>query len=309
MEKQIVQISKSICATLIIIIGFAIPMIIIPQEAKGVAAVTVSDKEEDGADYPSITAAIAGAEAGSHIYVLYGNDGNYWENILIDRPLWIIGDDDQVNIIGYDTEPAVTISYDGVHLEDITIRIYSSGEKDQPGIKIEADYCTISNVDVINCYVGIELAAHSDYNTIEDCFFDDNDYASLVGTYADYNTIHYNYMRDNDEYGIIINSCDDNIIKNNYFKNSDNYAVYLQNCVRDEIYYNNFEDNRNDPEPQCQAYDDGGPNSGTEWDDGSEEGGNYWSDKPPEDETYEIDGGSGIDNHPKNSFFNAGPRE
>jgi parallel beta-helix repeat protein len=291
---------------ILIIIGLAMPIINIPQEASGISVVIVSDKSSDNPDYSSITAAIIGEDPGTYIDVYYGEDGYYYENINIDKLMNIYGNGD-VTIVGNDAEPAVTISADGSQFHDIDVLITSEEEKIQPGIKIDAEGCSVYDVSVMSCYIGIELVGYKHGNTIEDNVLNYNDYAGIVGFFSDDNVIKYNDIRHNGVYGIELDRCDDTNIHNNYFKdNNDNYAVYLEDCVDNEIYYNNFEGNRDSTQPSCQARDNN-TNDANHWDDGTDDGGNYWDDNLQAD-PYDIDGGNSEDNERNANHFEAGPR-
>jgi hypothetical protein len=98
-------------------------------------------------DYASIQEAVDAAQSGDQILV---EDGIYYENVIIDKPLWVMADGARVDI--YNSYPAFTIAADDVRVSGFDIRSYNGGSAfeatGQGGIVM--DSCSIygGNIDL-----------------------------------------------------------------------------------------------------------------------------------------------------------------
>jgi parallel beta-helix repeat protein len=119
------------------------------------------------ADYSSITAAIDNASIDDTIY-LYS--GIYYENIIVDKTVNLIGDDIANTIIdGGGSGDVVNISAENVEIHNITIR--NSGlELSNVGVKIKANNATISNCNIYNCTYGTYIT-NSTTITVINCTY------------------------------------------------------------------------------------------------------------------------------------------
>ena len=173
-------------------------------------------------NYSSIQQAIDNASSGDTIFI-YTYSSPYYENIVIDKPLTLIGEDQDTTII------------DGRMNGDV--------------ILIESSNVVISNLTIVNCsfeYSNIHLV-YSNNNSITNCRISSND--NGIRMYNSNNNVIssciisscYSYSRKN-YYGISLSNSNNNIITDNYIRfNSIGVSIsqsnnnYIHNC---EIYSN-----------------------------------------------------------------------
>ena len=277
-------------------------------------------------DYPTIQAAINAADPGDIILVF---SGTYYENVVVDKSLTLIGEDPSTTTIvgsegGMFGEDVVTIKFGSVSISGFTI------QNGRYGI-YPCFPCffgsMISGNTISNNWIGVYLNKDTEDNTVSNNVVSNNDYGILV-EYSDGNTVSGNTLLNDDIklVGSDGNTVSDNIVSNGgniYLKKSsgntvtgnivtnsfygihleqssgntvsgntlsnNNYGVYLDTSSNNVIYHNNFIDNT------YQAYCTRG--SSNTWNSINLVG-NYWSDyedRYPDAE--EIDG-SGIWNTP-----------
>ena len=214
-------------------------------------------------DYPTIQAAIDAASSGYNITV---SSGTYFEHLVIDKPLKLIGEDKNTTIInGSGSGSCVNITADNVEISGFTIR------KGVRGVYLE-----LSNESIL------------DNNIISD----NEEGIYLIN--SNNNMITNNSLFNNIFYfsGIHISSSHNNVIRDNDLVEND-IGVSLRDSNNNLIYHNNFIDNI-----IREAFDDTGTNS---WDNGPTAGGNYWSDHScignPSDKSYSIYS-DGVDHYP-----------
>jgi len=216
--------------------------------ADNVLAQQLTVNDQGGAMFTSITEAINAAVPNDIIRVEFGS-GTYTENIVINKPLSIIGLTDPVSgnrptISAQNSgSHTVTISSSPVTIENFIITgstfnagIYSNVVA-QPDNKVNILGC-----DINNNYYGIYLNSDSMYHYVYDCDIHDNvDGIELRGTY------HYIYMcgpsyqantgiYDNG-YGIVgVNLYYSMIEDSNIYSNT-HYGIWLNNAD-----YNTFDE-------------------------------------------------------------------
>ena len=207
-----------------------------------------NESEEFGSDiiyvYPggSIQDAIDAANPGDTVFV-YG--GTYYENIVIDKSISLIGEDKDTTVIdGSGLDYVVNISTDWVNISGFTIQNSSSSfDYDFGGIILySTDYIKITDNNIKNNAIGISLQYCSN-NSITDNYIINNTYGihskdsnnniitgndasnnKDVGIYLEYrssfNNISGNTLNHNGQFGIILaensnyNNVTDNIINN-----------------------------------------------------------------------------------------------
>ncbi len=197
-------------------------------------------------DYPTIQAAINAARDNDTILVA---SGTYYENVVVDKSVTLVGEGSSDTIIDGDKNwHVVTITADNVELSGFTVQngLVEPGWGYQGILLQNVQGCVIRYNSVVNNLVGIKL------------------------TYSNGNTIEDNLIMDN-EYGIRLDYSNDNTIVANTVKSNTVYGVFLRDSNGNDVYHNNFIDNL------PQAYD----NTANAWDDGSK--GNYWSDYAGQD--------------------------
>jgi len=120
--------------------------------------------------FQNISNGIIHAENGDIIYIL---NGTYYEQILINKSLHIIGEDkNNVILDGEYKENIIEIKNDNVKIEQFTIR-NTGGYKNNAGIIIKSANCEISDCIFYRHRVGVHLLNH-DNNKISNCIFHTN---------------------------------------------------------------------------------------------------------------------------------------
>jgi len=226
---------------------------------------------------------IDNASNGDTIYI---PNGTYYENIIIDKSISLIGEDKNTTIIdGGGWGDVVRIISNWVNISDFTIQNSGGGDENwDAGIEVyEANNNTILN----NNIYGPPNAGIKALN---------------VWLRSSNNNIVSDNIFSNDRYGIVIWDSNTNIIFNNEIYNSSYYGISLsQSSYNNQIYHNNFIHNANSSWDECDNF----------WDNGYPSGGNYWDDfdEPSEgawdnnsdgivDSPYNIPGDSNQDNYP-----------
>lgn len=133
------------------------------HESNVYAFETVWTVDDDGpAHFHTIQEAIDNVGNGDTIFV---RDGLYYENLVIDKSLSLIGEDrETTKISGNFSGTVIHILGDEVNIENFTIQD-SGSEWLGSGIRLESDYCTITGNLVVNNNRGI-LVRFSDSNNI-----------------------------------------------------------------------------------------------------------------------------------------------
>jgi parallel beta-helix repeat protein len=198
----------------------------------------ITEKEEEykvhniniGKGFPTIQAAIDDP------------DRTYFEHLVIDKPLKLIGEDKNTTIIECGRSgKCVHVTADNVEISGFTI------QNGTDGILLESSNGCIIDNNIISYHCEGIYLSDSNNNLIAHNSLHNNGYC-ISGIHL--SSSHSNEIRDND------------LVENAG-------SVSLSDSNNNLIYHNNFVDNTE------QAYDNTGTNS---WDNGPVEGGNYWSD-------------------------------
>jgi parallel beta-helix repeat protein len=245
-----------------------------------------------GADYTSIQNAINHAVKGGTIYV---NNGTYYETLIIDKSINLIGADEKNTIIDHET--GSTASIDNVVLisaDNCTIKGFSimcaNNISYVEGLKIDSSNNTISNNTISYAHIGIYLGRNKNNTIISNIISDASQGISTYG--SDNNNISKNIISTCTTYGIYLSGSDNNIISGNTISENDlgiriqgskNCKVFentIKNCpqgmrfccgsTNNVAYYNVFMQNRD-----WSAIDEVS-NQTNHWDNGIF--GNYWDD-------------------------------
>jgi parallel beta-helix repeat protein len=235
-------------------------------------------------DYETIQFAINNASSGSTIFV---QSGIYTENLVINKPLTLIGANGKSVIDGNFTGTVVFVNSDNVSISGFTIK--NSGEDFwDSGIRIRhASNCNVSFNIILNNGHGIWL------DTSNNSHITNNNVTisqSGIGLgFSHGNIIENNFISSTDACGIGVDYSSGNTIINNtsiengwgiwFFNSSSNNAL-------NNFLINNIKQVKSD-------------NSNNTWD------GNYWNDSNFTGNSYIIDG-ENIDNNPLVPLANAG---
>ncbi|HEC75996.1 MAG TPA: hypothetical protein ENI33_01905, partial [Thermoplasmatales archaeon] len=140
-------------------------------------------------NYSKIQDAIDNASNGDTIFVY---SGIYYENVVINKSINLIGENKNTTIIdGNNTGDVVYVTANNVSIRNFTIRNSGNNWRDS-GIKIRSSFNHISGCNILDCYDGIYTHfSYSSNNTISSC----NIYLNNIGIelvyFSDYNNISY----------------------------------------------------------------------------------------------------------------------
>jgi len=243
-------------------------------------------------DYPTIQEAINNANEGDTIYV---RNGTYYENVVVDKSLSLIGEDRSNTFVdGNDIGNVINITANNVNITGFTIR-RSMQAFWHFGIYIVSSGNNIGYNVIANHYYGaIRLSSLSNNNNIYGNTITKNSYGISLQSSRN-NNIYENNIEANNEYGISAtvhsnnNNISDNIIANNWigfsmhletsnnivsgnsFANNSCAIRLSQNSSRNIVYHNDFINNTIHIHML-------GLSSSILLDDGYPSGGNFWSD-------------------------------
>jgi len=179
----------------------------------------------DATHVKTIQEGIDNATAGDTVYVY---NGTYFENVIVNKSIDLIGEDRNTTIIdGGGIGDVVYISANGVVLSGFMVQNsgHSGAPNDDSGIDIRLDFVSINNCNFYNNEISIYLNSSSSNNSISNCFIDGN-YNSIWLDASNNNSITDNIVSFNNM-GIMVDYCENNIIKNNQCLNNTNVGLRL----------------------------------------------------------------------------------
>jgi len=179
-----------------------------------------------GKDFAHIQDAIAAANSGDTIFI-YG--GIYYENIIIDKRVTILGEGrDTVIIDGGGSGNAIIVRIDGVEISEVCIK--NSGTSSAGILLDTANSITISHCKIDGGYYGVILSS------------------------ASYNTLRENIISNSDNIGIIIDAYShDNLFYHNNFLNNGVHAfdngysnIWYNAKLQEGNYWDDYQGSDND---------------------------------------------------------------
>ena len=197
--------------------------------------------DDDGeADYTKIQDAIDNASDG---YTVFVYNGIYYENLVIDKKLILIGENKNSAIIdGTNGRHVVSFKSNGINLSEFTIR---KGRNTGCGIIIKSDNNIITdNIIISNTQSGI-LLDKSNNNKIEDNIITQNLWYGIQLVNSDSNKIINNEISSNIDSGISLTSkSNDNNISRNIININQFQGIDINSCYRNTICENHISNNK-----------------------------------------------------------------
>jgi len=161
-----------------------------------------------------------GIENVSESGTVYISNGEYFENLLINKSIKIIGEDKEKTIInGNRNGNVISISNPSCSIEKINI----SNSGSNSGIKIYSNNNNISNIVFYNNYYGVWIDRKTQNSVTNNVFFG-NDIAIKLSGASD-SKVSNNKIYSNKLEGIYLETCIRITIRNNYFENGGIYIT------------------------------------------------------------------------------------
>ena len=158
--------------------------------AQGVEGNMIYVDKSGGMNYTNIQDAINAANDGETVYVY---SGVYYENIVIDKKINLVGDDRNTVIIdgqGFEDVIVLSPSSNWVNLTGFTIQ-NSGNQYYDSGINVNSDHNTIAGNIIIDCNCGIALNLWGHNCKIYSNSFKNNIYGIIVYSVIPNNNIIY----------------------------------------------------------------------------------------------------------------------
>jgi parallel beta-helix repeat protein len=161
-------------------------------------------------NFTTIQDAIDFANNGDTIFV-FDDSSPYYENILIDKSISLIGENKQSTIIdGMELGNVVEINANNVDITKFTIQNCSKGYS--AGIIGSTNFSTITNNNIVS-----------------------NNWSGLVLKYSHFNMINNNIINSNRWLGIYLGTCNNNLISDNRIISNVNEGFYQYNSHNNTI--------------------------------------------------------------------------
>ena len=198
----------------------------------------VGGTEPEG--YSTIQEAIDAATISDTVYVY---EGVYYENIVIDKSINLVGENSRTTIIdGRIAGNTIKVNADFVTIERFTI-MHSGLIYPNSGINLSSNHNTIKDNIIQSNFYGMTLY-YSSNNTILRNTIQNDDHCGIYLSASSNNSISNNTIKNHNYNGVgVYYSSDGNIIENNTFISNDFCGVNIRVCKNNMVLNNNFTDN------------------------------------------------------------------
>ena len=247
LKNEILKKKYSITITLLICTS----LILIPiQQAKTFQTKNLQEYYANGktmyvggsgpGNFTKIQTAINHTIDGDTVFVY---SGNYHENIIVNKSINIIGEDNRTtSIYGGGKKSVVNLTKDFVKINGFSIS-YSGQEKEDAAILLTSNYSQLSNNIIFDNYIGI-LLKNSSNNFLLNNIVKNNYYGIIIDLSSKNNSINDNTISNNKD-GIDIGSnCNNTRILNNNISYNEYDGIWItsshNNTIIDNVFINNF---------------------------------------------------------------------
>jgi len=161
---------------------------------------------------------------------IYVYNGVYYENILINKSINLIGENKDTTIIdGNGSGNIINISDDEVNVTGFTI-CFSGNSQSNSGIYVTSNFNTIILNNIENNKNGI-LIKSSSHNNVTNNNITYNKYCGIQIDHSNFNDIYENDVSDNQGYGFLLMYSSDNVISANTIKYNDFHISIVINII------------------------------------------------------------------------------
>lgn len=192
-------------------------------------------------EYTTIAEAVANASPGDTVFV---KEGIYYENVVIDKSLLIMGKDSEKTVIigksNVNNNNVITLASDNVTVEGFTIKSmdYATAKQYANGVNIGGDNCTVRGNNIMNTFWGV-LCPIQSFTLIAENNITNNFKEGIRFYGGSLNTISGNFIAGNAASGIAIEGYS-NVISGNIIRNNtrgiglgSSYSVVFANVISD----------------------------------------------------------------------------
>jgi len=193
-------------------------------------------------NYSSIQDAIDNASIGDTVFV-YDDSSPYYENVVVDKSINLIGEDKNTTIIDADgIGSVVRLAVNYITVSGFTIQ--NSGNKPETNSGIEAgrfgsqaDYSIIKDNKIVNNWDGIHSVFSNECHYINNIIMNNRNHGIYLRACDENCNISYNIIKNNKENGMVIHEKGHFVFRNIIENNS--IGILFSDCEVTENIFNN----------------------------------------------------------------------